>query len=127
MFHHEYIVDDFAAWVNGDVSTLEAFANLCPVHANQFMVSAFILNFPGATPLDSKELDNLPRPPTRKVRVVRRAMGPLSPDPASPVPRHQLPCFCGMSMLCQQQCCEPSIASNQLPGVLWWYCGSSSS
>ena len=63
MFHHEFIVDNFTVRVNGDVSKLEAFASICPVPANQFMVSAFILNFPRATPLDRKELDNVPRPP----------------------------------------------------------------
>ena len=56
-------MDNFAIWVNGDVSKLEAFASICPVPANQFMVSAFILNFPWATPLGCKELDNLPRTP----------------------------------------------------------------
>ena len=60
--------------------------SICPVPANHFMVSAFILNFPGATPLDWKELDNQPRPPTGTVRVVRRPMGPLPPNPAIPVP-----------------------------------------
>ena len=86
MFHHEFIVDNFTVWVNGDVSKLEAFASICPVPANQFMVSAFILNFPWATPLDCKELDHLPRPPTGTVRVVRRPRGPLPPNPASPIP-----------------------------------------
>ena len=65
----------------------EAFASICTVPTNQFMVSAFILNFPGATPLDCKELDNLPRPPTGTVRVVRRPLGPLPPNSASPVPQ----------------------------------------
>ena len=31
-----------------------------------------------------------------------------------------------MSMLCQQRCCKPSIAYNQVLGVLWWLCGSKS-
>ena len=87
MFHHEFNVDNFTPWVNGDVSKLEAFASICHVPANQFMVSAFILNFPVASPLDCKELDNLPRPPTGTVRVVRRQMGPLPPNPASLVPQ----------------------------------------
>ena len=43
MFHHEFIVDNFTVWVNGDVSKLDVFASICPVPANQFMVSAFIL------------------------------------------------------------------------------------
>ena len=55
MFHHEFIVDNFTVWVNGDESKLEAFASICPIPANEFMVSACILNFPGATPLDCKE------------------------------------------------------------------------
>ena len=88
MFHHEFIVDNFTVWVKGDVSKLEVFGSICPVPTNEFMVSAFILNFPRATPLDCKELDNLPRPPTGTVRVVWRPMGPLPPNPASPVPQH---------------------------------------
>ena len=40
---------------------------------------------------------------------------------------HQLPCFYGMSMLCQQQWCKPLVASNQVPGGLWWHLGSRSS
>ena len=31
-----------------------------------------------------------------------------------------------MSMLCQQQCCKPLIASNEVPCGLWWHCGSKS-
>ena len=103
MFHHKLIVDNFTLRVNGDVSKLEVFANIYRVPANQFMVSIFILNFRGATSLDCKELDNLPRPPTGTVRVVRRPMALYHPTP-SPLyrnlPRHQLPCLCGMSMLC---------------------------
>ena len=87
MFHHEFIVANFPVWVNGDMSKLEAFASMCPVPANEFMVSAFILNFPGATPLDCKELDNLPRPPAGTVRVVRRPRGPLPAKCASPPPQ----------------------------------------
>ena len=56
-------MDNFLVWVNRDVSKLEAFASICPVPADQCMVSAFIMNFPGDTPLDCKELDPLPRPP----------------------------------------------------------------
>ena len=87
MFHHNFIVDNFTVWVNGDVSKLEAFASIHPVLANEFMVSAFILKFPGASALDYKELDNLPRPPTGTVWVLRRPMGSLPPDPASPPPQ----------------------------------------
>ena len=83
MFHHEFIVDNFTVWVNGDVSKLEVLASISPVPANQVMVSAFILIFFGATPLDCKELDNLSRPPTGTIRVVRRPMGPLPPNTAS--------------------------------------------
>ena len=87
MFRHEFIVDNFTVWVNVGESKLEAFASICPVSANQFMVSAFILNFPRPPPLDCKELDNLPRPPTGIVRVVRRPMGPLPPKSAIPLPQ----------------------------------------
>ena len=86
MFHREFIVDNFAVGVTGDVSKLKAIASICPVPANQFMLSAFILNFPRATPVDCKELNNLPRPPTGTVQVERRPMGPLPPHPAIPVP-----------------------------------------
>ena len=130
MFHHELMVINFTIWVNGYVSKLEAFASICPVPTNEFMVLAFILNFPRATPLDCKELDNVPRPPTGTVRVVRRPMGPLHPTPPAQfpsVPRHQLPCFGGMSMLWQQQGCKPLIACNQVPERLWRHSGSSSS
>ena len=74
MFHHGFIVDNHTVWVRGDVSKLEAFASICPVPADQFMVSAFVMNFPGATPLDCKELDKLPRPASGTVKVVRRPM-----------------------------------------------------
>ena len=87
MFHHEFIVPNFTVRVNGNVPKLEAFASISSVGANQSLVSAFILNFPGTTPLDCKELDNLPRPPTGTVRVARRPVGPLPRKPASPVPR----------------------------------------
>ena len=75
------MLDNFIVWFNGDVSELEAFATMCRVPANQFMMLAFILNLFGATPLDCKELDNLPRLPIGTVRVVRRPMGPLPPNP----------------------------------------------
>ena len=66
---------------------LQAFASICPVCANHFMVSAFILNFRGATPLDCKELNNLPRPPTGTLRIVRCPRGPVPCNPASRVPQ----------------------------------------
>ena len=77
MLHHEFVVDNYTVWVRGDVSKLEAFASICPVPADQFMVLAFVMNFPGATPLDCKELDKLPPPPFGTVKVVRHPMGPL--------------------------------------------------
>ena len=121
MFNHEFIVDNFTVWVNGDVSKLEAFASICRVPANEFMVSGFILNFPRATPLDCKELDNLPRPPLAQSGLCGAQWALYHPTPPAQypsVPRHQLPCFCGMSMLCQQQCFKPLIASKQVPGGL---------
>ena len=81
MFHHQFIVDNFTIWVNWDVSKLEAFASICPVPTNEFMVLAFILNFHAATPLDCKALDNLLCSPACTVRIVRRPMGPLHPTP----------------------------------------------
>ena len=80
-------MDNFTVWVNGDVSKVEAFASICPVPANQFMAWACILNFPGATPLDCRELDTLPRPPTGIVQVVRCPMGRVPPNPAGTVPQ----------------------------------------
>ena len=43
MYHDESIVDQHTLWVKGKVSKLEAFANICPILANQFIVSAFAL------------------------------------------------------------------------------------
>ena len=74
MFHHEFIVDNYTIWVGGDVSKLEAFASICPVPANQCLL--------GATPLDRKELDKLPRPTFGTVTVVRRPLpAPRDPSP----------------------------------------------
>ena len=77
MFHHDFILHNYTVWVRGDVSKLEAFASICPVRADQLMVLAFVMNFPGATPLDYKELDKLPHPPSGTVKVVCRPMGPF--------------------------------------------------
>ena len=79
MFHHDFIVDNYTVLVRGDVSTLEAFARICHVPAHQFMVSGFVMNFLGATSLDCKRLDKLPRPASGTVGIVQRPMGPL-PD-----------------------------------------------
>ena len=43
MFHHEFIVNNYTVWVRRDVSKLEAFASICPVFADQFMMSAFVM------------------------------------------------------------------------------------
>ena len=48
-------------WVRGNVSKLGAFASICPFPTDQFMVLAYVMNFPGATPFECKELDKLPR------------------------------------------------------------------
>ena len=80
----DFIVDNFTARVNGDISKLQAFVSIRTVSADQFMVSAFIMNFPGATPLDCRDLDKQPRPPCGTVRVVRTPMGPLPPPPPPP-------------------------------------------
>ena len=133
MFHHEFIVDNFTVWENEDIFKLEAFASICPVLADQLMVSAFIMNFPGATPLDCKELDKLPRPPPPPALAQSGLCAQLALcHPPTPVqlptfPRHLLPCFCAMSMLCRQQCWKPWIASYQAPVGLWWHCGSTRS
>ena len=87
MFHHEFIVDHYTLWVTGDVSKLEAFASICIVFVDQFMVSAFVMNFSGATPLECKELDKLPQPASSTVRVVRRPMGPLPNTQAIQAPQ----------------------------------------
>ena len=82
MFHHEFIVNNYNVWVRRNVSKLEAFASICPVLAYQFLVSAYR----GATPLECKELDKLPRPPFATAKVVRRPMGPLHDTHAILVP-----------------------------------------
>ena len=41
--------------MKGEISKLEAFASICPNPADQFMVSAFAMNFPIATPLQAKD------------------------------------------------------------------------
>ena len=114
MFHHEFIVDNYTVWVRGDVSKLEAFASICPVPADQFMVSAFVMNLPGATPLDCKELDKLPRPPLAQSRLCVAQWGLcLTPRPFKlPGVAMLMHSSSGMSMLCLQQCCKPWTASN---------------
>ena len=77
MFHHEFVVNNHAIWVKGEISKLEAFASICPIPGDQFMVSAFAMNFPTATPLQAKDLDQLQRPPSGTFTVVRRSLGPL--------------------------------------------------
>ena len=72
MFHHEFVVNNHAVLVKGEISKLEAFAIICPIPADQFMVSAFAMNFPTATPLEAKDLDQLPRPPSGTFTVVHR-------------------------------------------------------
>ena len=78
-------VNNHAVWVKGEISKLEAFASICPIPADQFMVSAFAMNFPTATPLEAKDLDRLPRPPSGTFTVVRRPLGPLPTTEATSV------------------------------------------
>ena len=85
MFHHEFVVNNHAIWVKGEISKLEAFASICPIPADQFMVSAFAMNFPTATPLQAKDLDQLQRPPSGTFTVVRRSPGPLPTTQATSV------------------------------------------
>ena len=104
MFHREFIVDNYTPWVRGDVSKLEAFASICPVRADHFTLSAFVMNFPGATRLDSKELDKLPLPNHPRAMLMHSTSG--------------------MSILHQQQSCKPRTASNQGQVGLWWHLGN---
>ena len=85
MFHHEFVVYNHAIWVKGEISKLEAFASICPIPADQFMVSAFAINFPTATPLQAKDLDQLQHPPSGTFTVVRRSLGPLPTTQATSV------------------------------------------
>ena len=105
MFHHEFVVNNHAIWVKGEISKLEAFASICPIPADQFMVSAFAMNFPTATPLQAKDLDQLQRPPSGTFKVVRRSLGPLPTTQAYQSPKHQsarlLHFAIAMSMWCQ--------------------------
>ena len=63
--------------MKGEISNLEAFASICPIPADQFVVSAFAMNFPTATPLEAKDLDQLPRHPSGTFTVVCRPLGHL--------------------------------------------------
>ena len=78
-------MNNHAIWVKGEISKLEAFASICPLPDDQFMVSAFAMNFPTATPLQAKDLDQLQRPPSGTFTVVRRSLGPLPTTQATSV------------------------------------------
>ena len=41
LYHHEFIVEDCIVCKKREVSKVKAFASMCPILANQFMVSAF--------------------------------------------------------------------------------------
>ena len=109
MFHHEFVVNNHAVSVKGESSQLEAFDSICPIPADQFMVSAFAMNFPTATPLQAKDLDQLQRPPSGTFTVVRRSLGPLPTTQATSVtqaPQCQAAAFAfAMSMRCQPLSC----------------------
>ena len=86
VIHHEFIIDNCTVWVKGDVSKLEAFASIHLVPADQLMGTAFALNFPLTTPLKTKELDMLPRPPSRAHSIVRCPIGPQATSRARQAP-----------------------------------------
>ena len=113
-------MDNFTVWVNGVMSKLEAFASIYGVPANQFMVSAFILNFLGATSLDYKELGSLPRPPTSILRALRQPMCLLPPNSCSPP--HQCP-KAAAAMLLLHEHVVPAVVLRTLdrlqPGAGW--------
>ena len=67
MFHHEFVVNNHAIWVKGEISKLEAFASICPIPADQFMVSAFAMNFPTALGVTSSPPSRTPY--THDVRI----------------------------------------------------------
>ena len=79
MFHDELVVNNHAVWVKGDISKLEAIASRRPIPADHFMVSAFSMNFPRATPLEAKDPDELlpPPPPKWHHHSFAQAFGPL--------------------------------------------------
>ena len=85
MFHHEFVVNNHAVWVKGEIPKLEAFASICPILADQFMVSAVAMNFPIATPWEAKDLHHLPRPPSGTFTVMHRPLGPLPTTQATSV------------------------------------------
>ena len=85
MFHHEFVVNNHVVWAKGEITKLEAFASICPIPADHFMVSAFAMNFPTATPLQAKDLDQLQRPQSGTFTVVRRSLGPLPTTQATSV------------------------------------------
>ena len=80
-----FVVNNHGVWVKGEISKLEAFASICPIRTDLFMVSAFARNFPTSTPLEAKDLDQLPRPPSGTFTVVRRPLGPLPTAQATSV------------------------------------------
>ena len=111
MFHHEFVVNNHAIWVKGEICKLEAFASICPILADQFMVSAFAMNFPTATPLQAKDLDQLHAP---QVAPSQLCVGPLPlclPHRPHQSPKHQsvrlLHFTFAMSMWCQPLSCAP--------------------
>ena len=85
MIHHEFVENNNALWLKGEISKLEAFASICPIPADQSMVSAFATNFLTATPLQAKDLDQLQRPPSGTFTIVRRSLGPLPTTQATSV------------------------------------------
>ena len=78
MFHHEFVVNNHAAWVKGEISKLEAFAIICPIPPDQFMVSAFAMNFPTATPLEANATIDQPTPGCRWSKVRKTVAGTTS-------------------------------------------------
>ena len=85
MFHNELVVNNYAVWVKGEISNMEAFAIICPIPADQFMLSAFAMNVSTTTALEAKDLDQLPRPPSGTFTVVRRPLRPLPTTQATSV------------------------------------------
>ena len=125
MFHREVVVDYYTVRISGDVPKLEAFASICLVPPHHFMVSGFVMNFQGATPLGCKEREKVPRPASGTVRVVRRPTDPLPDTRPFNHPRAILVhSTSGMSMLFQQHSCKPWNASNQRHVGLWWHLGN---
>ena len=87
-------MDKYTIWVGCGFSRSEAFASICPDLAHQFMALGCVMNFPGTTPLDCKELEKLPAPHLWHIGGVQPGGAFASHPGRSSSPK--LPCSCSL-------------------------------